>query len=100
MPAWTWCCSCCTSLVDLNAYDSITCSAQVKTALESVLLPRTKEIEQELQVMQQEAQSVGLKSQEEHAEVQGELARMAQLVTDFQVRTLHDSQTMSLKQYA
>ncbi len=57
----------------------------MKSALDSVLLPRTRTIEQEVKTMQNEAQSIGIKSNEEHAEVQDDLARMAKLVYDFQV---------------
>ena len=59
---------------------------QIKTALDSVLLPRTKEIEQEVATMQQEVSSVDNKSKEEQAEVEEDLARMAKLVFTFQVQ--------------
>lgn len=58
---------------------------QVKAGLNSVLLPRTREIEQEVSTMQQEATIVTNKSKEEQAEVEEELARMAKLVFTFQV---------------
>ena len=58
---------------------------QVKAGLNSVLLPRTREIEQEVSTMQQEADIVTNKSKEEQAEVEEELARMAKLVFTFQV---------------
>ena len=51
----------------------------------TVLLPRTREIEQEVSTMQQEANAVTNKSKEEQAEVEEELARMAKLVFTFQV---------------
>ena len=58
---------------------------QVKAGLNSVLLPRTREIEQEVSTMQQEANIVTNKSKEEQAELEEELARMAKLVFTFQV---------------
>lgn len=58
---------------------------QVREGLNTVLLPRTREIEQEVSTMQQEASAVTNKSKEEQAEVEEELARMAKLVFDFQV---------------
>ena len=51
-----------------------------------MLLPRTKEIEQEVSTMQQEASIVTNKSKQEQVEVEAELARMAKLVFTFQVR--------------
>ncbi|KAL3140037.1 hypothetical protein ABBQ38_004318 [Trebouxia sp. C0009 RCD-2024] len=59
-------------------------NTQVKTSLKSVLLPRTREIEEEVSTMQQEAATVTSKSKEEQAEVEEELARMAKLVFAFQ----------------
>ena len=58
---------------------------QVREGLNTVLLPRTREIEQEVSTMQQEANAVTNKSKEEQAEVEEELARMAELVFTFQV---------------
>ncbi len=60
---------------------------QVKTALETVLLPRTRAIEQDVMTMQSQAQGISVKSKEEHGEVEADLASMAQVVYDFQVRT-------------
>jgi len=59
----------------------------VKTALETVLLPRTRAIEQEASTMQSQAQDISVKIKEEHAEVEDESAKMAQQVYDFQVCT-------------
>ncbi len=59
----------------------------MKTALETVLLPRTRAIEQDVSTMQSQAQGISVKSKEEHAEVEDDLAKMAQLVYDFQVCT-------------
>ncbi len=59
----------------------------MKTALDTVLLPRTRAIEQDVATMQTQAQGISVKSKEEHAEVQDDLARMAQEVYDFQVCT-------------
>ena len=39
--------------------------------------------------MQSQAQSISVKSKEEHAEVEDDLAKMAKLVYDFQVRRQH-----------
>lgn len=58
---------------------------QVKAGLDTLLLPRTREIEQEVSTMQQEANTVTNKSKEEQADVEEELARMAKLVFTFQV---------------
>lgn len=58
---------------------------QVRAGLNTVLLPRTRQIEQEVSTMQQEANTVTNKSKEEQAEVEEELARMAKLVFTFQV---------------
>ncbi|KAA6419405.1 MAG: hypothetical protein FRX49_10663 [Trebouxia sp. A1-2] len=44
-------------------------NTEVKTALETVLLPRTRAIEQDVSTMQSQAQSISVKSKEEHAEV-------------------------------
>ncbi|DBA73675.1 hypothetical protein WJX79_008258 [Trebouxia sp. C0005] len=59
-------------------------NTEVKTALETVLLPRTRAIEQDVSTMQSQAQSISVKSKEEHAEVENDLAKMAQQVYDFQ----------------
>lgn len=56
----------------------------MKTALETVLLPRTRAIEQDVSTMQSQAQGISVKSKEEHAEVEDEIAKMAQVVYDFQ----------------
>ena len=61
----------------------------MKAALDSVLLPRTQMISQEVKTMQQEGHGVSIKVQEEHAEVQDDLARMAKLVYDFQVQAFN-----------
>ncbi|KAL0036215.1 hypothetical protein WJX79_008258 [Trebouxia sp. C0005] len=45
-------------------------NTEVKTALETVLLPRTRAIEQDVSTMQSQAQSISVKSKEEHAENQ------------------------------
>ena len=58
---------------------------QVKTALDTILLPRTRAIEQDVSTLQSEAQIISAKSKEEHAEVEDDLAKMAKLVFDFQV---------------
>ena len=55
----------------------------MKTALETVLLPRTRAIEQEASTMQSQAQDISVKIKEEHAEVEDESAKMAQQVYDF-----------------
>jgi len=59
----------------------------VKTALETVLLPRTRAIEQDVSTMQSQARDISVKSKEELAEVEVDIAKMAQQVYDFQVCT-------------
>ncbi|KAL0019190.1 hypothetical protein WJX77_002343 [Trebouxia sp. C0004] len=59
-------------------------NTEVKTALETVLLPRTRAIEQDVTILQNQAQDISVKSKEEHAEVEDDLAKTAQVVYDFQ----------------
>ena len=53
--------------------------------MDRALLPLSTAIEQEVETIQAEADSITQKGQEEYTQVTQELAELAQLVYDFQV---------------
>lgn len=58
---------------------------QIKAAMDEVMLPLSTTIEQEVANLQAEADSITLRGEAEHAQVNKELAELAQLVHTFQV---------------